>query len=206
MLKHSKPFLNEFKANLKPLSAELVVEPKMVIRSNSSSQVEPVSWTKEVQTLLSDYENNRLKERYVSIPAHLRNEKEITDLKTHMKRYYESSNSSQSLKYEIKNGSKNDTIRVMGATVKVELFCHDVKSKFVNLDHNIKDRIRRKLDLTINKKSYPLFFDVLSSFNGVYLKDFSVFLLKYEASIEKTNSDKGFVVKCTNEKNLQNEK
>jgi len=205
MLKHSKTFLNEFKAKLKPLGAELVVEPKMVIRS-INNQVDPVSWTKEVQALLSDYEKKSLNEKCISIPAHLRNEKEIADLKAHMKRFYESNNVSQSLKYEIKNGSKNDTIRVVGATLKVELFCHDVKSKFVNLDHNIKDRIRRKLDLTINKKSYPLFFDVLSNFNGIYLKDFSVFLLKYEASIEKANSDKGFAVKCTNEKNLQNEK
>ena len=204
LINHSKQALNDFKSSLKELGAELIIAPKMLIRccinNDSGQQIDAVSWTNRVQALLNDYEKNRIQEKFVYIPSNIRNEKEITDLKNHTKRCYENNN--KCFKYELKNVS----IRVMGMEKMVEMFISDVKAKFNNLENNIRDRIRIKLDLTISKKSQWHQFDVLNSFNGVYLKDFSVFLLKYEASIEKHNSDNSvFVIKC-NGKNIQNEK
>ena len=209
LIKHSKQILNDLKASLKELGAEVIFTPKVFIRccTNDPSKIDSVSWTKQVQAILNDYENNRLKEKFVYIPSNIRNEKEMTDLKNHMKRFYDNNSNKNSFKYDMKSGSKNDSIRVVGTTKMVEMFCSDVKAKFNNLENNIRDRIRRKLDLTINKKSQSLQFDILSSFNGVYFKDFSVFMLKYEASIEKHNNDSNmFVIKCTNGKKIQNEK
>ena len=157
----SKQVLNDLKSELKSMNAELVMEPKVLIR-HVGHAVEQVSWTNQIQLLLKDYEVSRLKEKTISIPSHLRNEKEMNDLKNHMKRFAETNNS---LRYEV-NGS--ECVKVVGYIKVVDLFYSDVKSKFNNLDNNIRDRIRRKLDLSINKKSNSDQFQILSGFKGLY--------------------------------------
>ncbi len=200
VISKSKHIYNDFRSNLKELNAELVTEPKLFIRCVSNNQEDSIEWTRKINYLLDDYEKNLLKEKLIPIPANLRNEKELIDLKNHIKRFFDGNSS---LKYEVKG---NDLVRCIGYAKAVELFVSDVRAKFSNLDNNIKDRIRRKLDLTLSKKSNAVEFDVLNSFNGTYLKDFSVFLLKYEASIEKLKNDL-FAIKCTaNAKKTQNER
>ena len=84
-------------------------------------------------------------------------------------------------------------------TKEVEIVKSEIHGKIANLENNIKDRIRRKLDLIVASKFGSIEHLVFNRFNEYYLKDFSVFLLKYEAEIHKLKSGYGYSIVCTKE-------
>jgi hypothetical protein len=200
----SKQILQDLRSNLKEFNAEIVMQPKVLIRClnpTAGQACDSVIWTKLVQSIVNDFEKNRLREKLIAIPAQLRQEKEIGDLRNHAQRF---ADANSSVRYEISKA--NDSVRCVGYTKVVDSFNVDIRAKFNNLDNNIKDRIRRKLDLVISKKSNLLHYEILSGFNGIYFKDFAASLAKCEADIEKLKNENGFTVKCTNQRQNNNER
>lgn len=191
-----KGVLNDLKKSLKGLQAELVYDDdlkKFFICSTATCRLDSVSWAKPVNKLISDYEKTRLAKKSVSIPQHLRKEKEVKDLEAHLNRFFDSV---QTVKCEIK-GTRS--VNLYGLTKEVDRVKSEIHGKLANLENNIKDRIRRKLDLIVASKFGSIEHLVFSRFNDYYLKDFSVFLLKYEAEIHKLKNSYGYSIICTKE-------
>lgn len=202
VLLNIKQVLNDFKNNVKSLDTEVINQGeaksnnKLIIRCISSS-VEPVEWNTRVKNFITDFEKNQILKRKIEIPAFIKNPKELDDLKIHLKRSF---NGTTTIKYEYVNNS----ILVYGYTKAVNLFENNALAKFKNLENNIKDRIKTKLEIKITKQLKPLEFNVLSLFKGVYLKEFTSSLAKLFVSIEKLSN--GFRLSCNLDKEkLKNE-
>ena len=126
----------------------------------------------------------------------------MDDLKKHCEHFYAKE---KTLKYELKS---NECLTVYGYATQVKSFNDNIQSKFSNLENNIKDRIRRKLEVKIESNRVPL----IAMLSIVTLfKEFNNQLSKLEAmaelvpiSVNQRNSS--IKIKCLmNQTKSQNE-
>lgn len=204
VLLNIKQIMSDFRNNIKNFNAEVVTqnEGKNILITCTNRAQDPVEWIGKIKSFVADFEKSQISKRIIEIPKLIRSPKELNDLKVHLKRFFEHI---PSLKYEIQNG----TILAYGYSKVVENFDIQTVAKFKNLENNIRDRIKTKLDVKINYKKKPLEFSVLNRFNGIYLKEFSNGLKTLNATVERfnnNNKENSFQVKCTLDQNaLKNE-
>lgn len=121
--------------------------------------------------------------------------KELDDLKKHLEFNFKLPN--DTVVYE----QANDSIVVKGYTAAVRAFADNVHSKFNNLENNILDRCKRKLDVKLDVGKFPAI-TILSNSNGFFLKEFSTQIAKCEALVELLNLEATKLnIKCLMTKN-----
>lgn len=181
-----KTILNDFKKDIQEKDAEfIVVTEKNGTRFNIeciNENSDPIAWTKSINFLINNYEISRLKQKKISIPVNLRKNKELTDLKNHMNFHFKLPLSS--LHYNV----NQDSITTYGYTTNIKNFADNIHSKFCNLENNIKDRCKHKIDVRLDIHKYPLMI-ILGNGNGHFLKEFSNQIIKLEALVELIDPD-----------------
>lgn len=126
--------------------------------------------------LLAEFEN-KLKKKTMEIPSEIRHPKELNDLKSHLNKCI--SENTFTVIYEF--SKFNDTVTLTGYSRVIEKVEESVLAKFKNLDNNIKDRIKTKLDVKIHSNQKE--FSVLAYFKPVQI-EFGASLFKFNATLE----------------------
>lgn len=180
---------HDFKNNLiKDYNADLLKEDKKMMVKSITADLDYNQWSARIKGLLDDYEKNRLRLKKIQIAPNLRRPKELDDLRKHCEHFFAKE---KTLKFELMKS--NECIQVYGYASQVKTFTDNVQSKFSNLENNIKDRIRRKLDVKLEQQRMPVL--AMLSSNNAYLKDFNNQLNKLEALAELTFLNNKLVVR-----------
>ena len=124
----------------------------------------------------------------------------MEDLKKHLEFHFKLPNSTVHYKFS------SESIIVKGYTAAVKTFADNIHSKFNNLENNILDRCKRKLDVKLDLGKFPNM-AILATSHGFYLKEFSTQIAKYESLVEILNPEATKLgIKCLMTKNkCQNE-
>ena len=174
----------DFKNSLKDYNAELIkdeAKKKIQIRcvlNLFSSEDSSAAWSARIKLLIDDFEKNRLRFKKTIIPVQLRRLKELEDLRKHCEHFF---GKEKTLRFEIKS---NEHITGYGYTAQVKLFTDNIMSKFSNLENNIKDRIRRKLDVKLEPSRLGMLPVLTDMPNGAYFTQFNSELNRLEAIAE----------------------
>jgi len=171
----------DFKNSLKDHNADLLKQEKqIVIRClTNETTANNVSWTNKINVLIDDYEKNRLRHKKISIPPNLRRQKEVDDLKRHCEHFF---SKEKTLKFELI--FFESTITAYGYQAQVKQFTDNIQSKFNNLDNNIKDRIRRKLDVKLEPTRIPMLHILTDTPTGYHFNEFNSQLVRLDAAAE----------------------
>ena len=195
-LLNCKQIFSDFKSNLKNLNSDLG-------QSNGKFYIINIDQDNRdrIESNVVEFEKNNLKQKDITIPSHLRREKEISDLEKHLSRLF---GTDRSVKYKIVD---NQRVIVYGYGKQVDRVNHETRSKLSNLENNQRDRIKTKLNIKIADKKKHFQSVVLMIFKGIYLKELSDILAKSDARLEKTNESSGYRVVCTitDQKKMTNE-
>ncbi len=116
--------------------------------------------------------------------------KELDDLKKHINLNFKHPH--PSLHYVL----NPDSITLFGYTATVKSFTDSIHSKFNNLENNIKDRCKRKLDVRFSVAKIPNI-TMLTYSGGFYLKEFASSLARLDAHVELLNAEAtSFKINC----------